>query len=104
MFPSVTGPASPPGGVPAGSIVVRFRAIDGIRLAGRLFGRGTAGVVLVHQIDGDLYAWFLQSHIDQLADVGFRELDREQTAPEAVAFEDVAVRGRDDDPESRVQQ
>src|SRR5438876_7833419 len=58
----------------------------------------------IHQIDSDLYAWFLQSHIDHLADLGFRELDREQTAPEAVAFEDVAVRGRDDDPESRVQQ
>src|SRR5205823_5272146 len=32
---------------------------------------------LVHQIDGDLYAWFLHSHIDQPADLGFRELDRE---------------------------
>src|SRR5438876_7006651 len=58
----------------------------------------------IHQIDGDLYTWFLQSHIDQLADLGFWELDREQTAAEAVALEDVAVRGADDDPESRVAQ
>jgi pimeloyl-ACP methyl ester carboxylesterase len=37
---------------------VRFRASDGTRLAGRLFGSGQVGVVLAHQIDNDQRAWF----------------------------------------------
>jgi len=32
-----------------GSKAVRFRTADGVRLAGRLFGHGTVGVVLSHQ-------------------------------------------------------
>ena len=59
---------------------------------------------LIDQIDGDFHAWFLQGQVDQRADRGLRKLDWQQTAAEAVALEDVAERGRDDDSESRLQQ
>jgi pimeloyl-ACP methyl ester carboxylesterase len=37
---------------------VTFRASDGVRIAGRLFGDGPIGVVLGHQIDNDQTAWW----------------------------------------------
>lgn len=40
------------------SVAVRFRALDGVRLAGRLFGRRSVAVVLAHQIDDDQTDWF----------------------------------------------
>jgi pimeloyl-ACP methyl ester carboxylesterase len=36
---------------------ISFRAPDGTRLAGHLFGHGPVGVVLAHQSDGDLCQW-----------------------------------------------
>ncbi len=56
MSPSPEDPASD--GPPASSEALRFRAGDGTRLAGRIFGAGDVGVVLAHQIDNDQTAWF----------------------------------------------
>jgi dienelactone hydrolase len=50
--------ASPSGQGPPGSVAVHFTANDGVRLAGRLFGHGNAGVVLAHQIDDDQSDWW----------------------------------------------
>jgi hypothetical protein len=42
----------------AASTEVRFHASDGVRLEGRLFGRGRTGVVLAHMSDGSQGEWF----------------------------------------------
>jgi pimeloyl-ACP methyl ester carboxylesterase len=48
---------------PAGAVVhtdgetIHFRAGDGVSLEGRLYGSGPVGVVLSHQINGDLATW-----------------------------------------------
>ena len=59
--PSTTSPAptsSPsPSEEPTPGRPVTFRASDGIRIEGRLFGEGRVGVVLGHQIDGDQTDW-----------------------------------------------
>ena len=46
--------------VPAGSRAVGFRAVDGVRLEGRLFGSGRIGVVLSHmgRVGDDQSDWF----------------------------------------------
>lgn len=41
-----------------GSVPVRFRSTDGVRLSGRLFGHGTHGVVLGHIGGGDQTGWW----------------------------------------------
>lgn len=57
----------------AGSQLVRFRASDGVRLGGRLFGDGEVGVVLSHMdnSDGQQPWWGLAA---LLADEGYRVL------------------------------
>ena len=51
---------------------VSFRAPDGTRLAGHLFGHGRVGVVLAHQSDGDLCQW--TSYGAHLAALGYTAL------------------------------
>lgn len=51
---------------------VRFRASDGTRLAGVLLGQGSKGVVLAHQLGGDLCQWLPYARV--LAGAGFRAL------------------------------
>lgn len=51
---------------------VSFRAPDGTRLAGHLFGHGRVGVVLAHQSDGDLCEW--TSYGAHLAALGYTAL------------------------------
>jgi len=66
-------PGSPlPEGPPPDSAAIRFRASDGTRLAGRLFGSGDVGVVLAHQIDNDQRAWF--DFAAQLSEAGYAAL------------------------------
>jgi predicted alpha/beta-hydrolase family hydrolase len=55
-----------------GSERVRFEASDGVSLSGRLFGTGTVGVVLAHQVDNDQSAWFPFAQL--LASRGYRAL------------------------------
>ena len=52
--------------------VVRFRATDGTRLAGALLGRGPVGIVLAHQLGGDLCQWLPFARTLRAA--GFRAL------------------------------
>ncbi len=71
-YPSPTelrAPGEPP---PPRSTAVHFRADDGTRLAGRLFGSGHLGVVLAHQIDSDQTAWF--DFAGELARAGYLTL------------------------------
>ncbi len=49
-----------------------FRASDGVRIAGRLFGAGPVGVVLGHSIDGDQTEWWNVAEV--LADAGHAAL------------------------------
>jgi pimeloyl-ACP methyl ester carboxylesterase len=68
-------PASPqpsPTEEPTPGTPVAFRTPDGVRIAGRVFGNGTVGVVLAHQIDGDQRDWW--SFAEELADDGYRAL------------------------------
>lgn len=51
---------------------VSFRAADGIRLAGHVFGRGPVGVVLAHQSPGDSCQWTPYAH--RLAQLGYMAL------------------------------
>jgi pimeloyl-ACP methyl ester carboxylesterase len=53
----------------SGSEEVSFRAADGVRLEGRLFGEGTAGVVLSHMRPADQTSWF--RFAGRLADGGY---------------------------------
>jgi len=55
-----------------GAKIVRFRATDGPRLAGALFGHGRAGVVLAHQLGADLCQWVPFARV--LARSGYRAL------------------------------
>jgi len=54
------------------STAVAFRSADGVDLAGRLFGDGPNGVVLVHNFDGDQSDWWPFAEI--LAARGYRAL------------------------------
>jgi esterase/lipase len=54
------------------SHVVRFRAADGTRLLGVVFGRGRSGVVLSHGLRGDLCSWTAEAR--KLAARGYRVL------------------------------
>jgi len=51
---------------------VTFKAADGTRLAGHLFGSGPNGVVLAHQSDGNLCQWL--PYARHLAQLGYRAL------------------------------
>ena len=51
---------------------MRFRAPDGVRLTGRVFGDGPVAVVLSHQTDNDQSAWF--DFAAQLGSRGYRAL------------------------------
>jgi pimeloyl-ACP methyl ester carboxylesterase len=55
-----------------GSRAVRFAAGEHVRLAGRVFGSGSVGVVLAHQVDNDQSAWF--PYARRLATRGYRVL------------------------------
>lgn len=64
-----TAPTTPSWSLLRGSRVVRFRALDGVRLEGRLFGHGDVGLVLSHmgrpgdnQTDWDPLASFLSQY------------------------------------------
>jgi pimeloyl-ACP methyl ester carboxylesterase len=68
---------SPTGDPLKGSVLVRFRASDGVRLTGRLFGNGPVAVVLSHQTDDDQSDWFefaaeLRSHGYRALTMNFR--------------------------------
>lgn len=58
----------------AHSKAVTFESIDGVRLAGRMFGPqgATAGVVLAHMKPADQSSWF--DFADQLGGLGYRTL------------------------------
>jgi pimeloyl-ACP methyl ester carboxylesterase len=58
----------------ADSQAVMFESIDGVHLAGRLFGPegATAGVVLAHMKPADQRSWF--DFADQLGELGYRTL------------------------------
>ena len=58
----------------ADSEAVMFGSIDGVQLAGRLFGpdTATAGVVLAHMLPADQSSWF--DFADQLGELGYRTL------------------------------
>jgi uncharacterized protein len=58
----------------ADSRAVTFDSIDGLRLAGRMFGPegATAGVVLAHMKPADQSSWF--DLADQLGELGYRTL------------------------------
>ena len=47
-----------PSPTPVPGEAVTFRASDGVRIAGRVFGEGPVGVVLGHSIDGDQTEWW----------------------------------------------
>jgi DNA-binding PadR family transcriptional regulator/dienelactone hydrolase len=51
---------------------VSFRAADGIRLAGHVWGSGDVGVVLAHQSDGSVCEW--RGYAARLARLGYRVL------------------------------
>jgi pimeloyl-ACP methyl ester carboxylesterase len=64
-----------PAGTPsADSTAITFPSIDGVTLAGRLFGPedARAGVVLAHMFPSDQSSWF--DFADRLADRGYRVL------------------------------
>lgn len=82
--PSAAEPSEQPSpGPPAGSRKVRFDALDGVVLEGRLFGSGTTGVVLAHMGNaGDSQAdWY--GVAGALADRGYAVLtfDRRGVCP-----------------------
>jgi pimeloyl-ACP methyl ester carboxylesterase len=54
------------------SHAVTFRSRDGVRLAGRMFGTGTVGVVLSHMLPADQTSWW--DFADELAGRGYRAL------------------------------
>jgi pimeloyl-ACP methyl ester carboxylesterase len=54
------------------SIPVGFRAADGVKLEGRVFGSGEDGVVLAHMFPADQRSWW--SFARTLADEGYRVL------------------------------
>jgi pimeloyl-ACP methyl ester carboxylesterase len=56
----------------SGSRAVRFATGEHVRLAGRVFGSGSVGVVLAHQVDNDQSAWF--PFAQRLASHGYRVL------------------------------
>ena len=57
---------------PSGSRDVHFTTADGIRLEGRLFGEGGAGVVLSHMFPSDESSWF--GFAQRLAGKGYMAL------------------------------
>jgi dienelactone hydrolase len=67
--PSETLSPSP---TPVPGEAVTFRTLDGVRIAGRLFGEGRVGVVLGHSIDGDQAEWW--NFAEVVADAGHAAL------------------------------
>ena len=61
-------PAESPSPTPVPGEAIAFRASDGVRIAGRLFGDGRVGVVLGHSIDGDQTEWWNVAEV--IADAG----------------------------------
>ena len=71
--PSVTASSvESPSPTPVPGEAVTFRASDGVRIAGRVFGEGRVGVVLGHSIDGDQTEWW--NFAEALADDGHAAL------------------------------
>jgi pimeloyl-ACP methyl ester carboxylesterase len=71
--PSATpSSAESPSPTPVPGEAVTFRASDGVRIAGRLFGDGPVGVVLGHSIDGDATEWWNVAEV--IADAGHAAL------------------------------
>jgi dienelactone hydrolase len=64
--------AESPSPTPVPGEAVTFRASDGVRIAGRLFGDGPVGVVLGHSIDGDQTEWWNVAEV--VADAGHASL------------------------------
>jgi len=60
------------GGSLGDSEPVTFEASDGVRLAGRIFGEGTQGVILAHMRPADQRSWF--DFADRLAGAGYQVL------------------------------
>lgn len=56
----------------AASRAVTFRSRDGVRLAGRIFGDGSVGVVLSHMLPADQTSWWDFAH--ELGDDGYLAL------------------------------
>jgi pimeloyl-ACP methyl ester carboxylesterase len=61
-----------PSPTPVPGEAVTFRASDGVRIAGRVFGEGSVGVVLGHSIDGDQAEWWNVAEV--IADAGHAAL------------------------------
>lgn len=55
--------------MPEGAQKVSFRSADGVRLEGKLYGRGKIGVILSHQYNSDQSSWY--SFAARLADAGY---------------------------------
>ena len=60
--------AESPSPTPVPGEAVAFRASDGVRIAGRLFGDGRVGVVIGHSIYGDQTEWWNVAEV--IADAG----------------------------------
>jgi dienelactone hydrolase len=60
---AIPSSAESPSPTPVPGEAVKFRATDGVRIAGRLFGDGHVGVVLGHSIDGDQTEWWNFSEV-----------------------------------------
>jgi pimeloyl-ACP methyl ester carboxylesterase len=76
--PTATVPPSPAARIgidclQPGDAKVTFPSPSGATLTGALLGRGRAGVVLVHQSDGDLCQWY--PYAKGLAKAGYQVLD-----------------------------
>jgi pimeloyl-ACP methyl ester carboxylesterase len=56
----------------AASRAITFRSSDGVKLAGRLFGEGSVGVVLSHMLPADQASWW--DFARELADDGYLAL------------------------------
>jgi pimeloyl-ACP methyl ester carboxylesterase len=109
--PTLTVPPSPPASIGAVCLEpadaarkVTFRASSGATLTGALLGRGDAGVVLVHQSDGDLCQWLpyardlaktgylvLTMDLEGRGSAGFVQYDGNQPVPYGL---DVAAAAR----------
>jgi dienelactone hydrolase len=67
-----TGSEASPTAAPEPGEPVRFRALDGVRIVGRVFGSGSVAVVLAHQSDQTQSAWAF--YAQELAAEGYTAL------------------------------
>jgi pimeloyl-ACP methyl ester carboxylesterase len=99
--PTLTVPPSPAASIGAaclkpgdGARPITFRSSSGASLTGAVLGRGRAGVVLVHQSDGDLCQWLpyardlaragyqvLSMDLEGRGSAGFVQYDGDQPVP-----------------------